>query len=183
MAADKWDLAEDVGDYTQTLDKPMGGSETGSAVTTEEQTFMMLPQTLPDGAMVEVVFADNVTGKERTLYAHIAGTEWPQGTTVTYKISITPEYELEFISSLKHKTPTTLSTRSISRPETMYPAGWTLTSTDPDNVTLRTDLTVLTRRGFWVEEDKGTGAITSTAVGDDITVYAFAYRKYRRRNP
>ena len=65
MAADKWDLAEDVGDYTQTLDKPMGGSETGSAVTTEEQTFMMLPQTLPDGAMVEVVFADNVTGKER----------------------------------------------------------------------------------------------------------------------
>lgn len=174
MAADKWDLAEDVGDYTQTLDKPMGGSETGSAVTTEEQTFMMLPQTLPDGAMVEVVFADNVTGKERTLYAHIAGTEWPQGTTVTYKISITPEYELEFISE-----PETQDAHYIIYPihikagDNVPGGSWTLTSTDPDNVTLRTDLTVLTRRGFWVEEDKGTGAITSTAVGDDITVYAF----------
>ena len=47
-----------------------------------------------------------------------------------------------------------------------------MTSTD-SKVTLRTDLTILTNRGYWIEEDRGTQSISSTATGDDITVYAF----------
>ena len=47
-----------------------------------------------------------------------------------------------------------------------------MTSSSPE-VTLRTDLTVLNQRGFWIEEDKGEQSITSTAMGEDITVYAF----------
>lgn len=89
-----WTLTELVtGNFTQELNHTITGSETaGSEITDASQTFMMLPQNLPDGATVEVVFAD-ATGAERTLSASIAGTKWPQGQTVTYRISITPEYD------------------------------------------------------------------------------------------
>lgn len=168
-----WTLNDATADYTQELNKTTTGTETnGTPVTAEEGTFMMLPQTLPDGAEVEVVFQDGTSGQERTMSASIAGTQWPQGKTVTYKLSITPEYELEFISE-----PELQDAHYIIYPIHIkaddVPGGWTITSSDPDNVTLRTDLTILTRRGFWIEEDKGTASIRSTAQGDDITIYAF----------
>ena len=94
MANDSWALDAATGDFSQSLDKSMSGSETsGSEITTEEGTFMMLPQTLPENAMIEVVFNDGTTGTERTFTASVAGTEWPQGKTVTYRLSISPEYE------------------------------------------------------------------------------------------
>lgn len=168
-----WTLNDATADYTQELNKITTGTETdGTAVTAEDGTFMMLPQTLPDGAEVEVVFHDGTSGQERTMSASIAGTQWPQGKTVTYKLSITPEYELEFISE-----PELQDAHYIIYPIHIkagdVPGGWTITSSDPNNVTLRTDLTILTRRGFWIEEDKGTASIRSTAQGDDITIYAF----------
>lgn len=175
MATDKWVLTDATDSYTLDVDKTTTGTETpGSGITNIVNTFMMLPQTLPTGATVEVVFQDQVTGNERTLSATIAGTEWPQGKTVTYKISITPEYELEFISEPEMQDAHYIIYPIHIKAGDNIPGGsWTLTSTDPTNVTLRTDLTTLTGRGFWVEEDKGTESVTSTAVGDDITVYAF----------
>lgn len=168
-----WTLNDATADYTQELNETTTGTETdGTLVTTGDSTFMMLPQTLPDGAEVEVVFQDGTSGQERTLSASIAGTQWPQGKTVTYSLSITPEYELEFISE-----PELQDAHYIIYPIHIkagdVPGGWTITSSDPDNVTLRTDLTILTRRGFWIEEDKGTASVSSTAQGDDITIYAF----------
>lgn len=92
----KWTLNDDVTDFTQSLDKEMSGSETdGTEVATGEATFMMLPQTLPDNAKVEVVFHSTATNTDRTLEAIIGGMEWPQGKTVTYKLSILPEYEFK----------------------------------------------------------------------------------------
>ncbi|SEG79917.1 hypothetical protein SAMN05216253_1731, partial [Bacteroides thetaiotaomicron] len=44
------------------------------------------PQTLPDGAQIEVVFTDK-SNVDHTLTADIKGTVWPIGKTVTYKIS------------------------------------------------------------------------------------------------
>ena len=175
MATDTWALTETTVDFTQELNHATTGTETaGSEVTSAAQTFMMLPQTLSDGATVKVVFVDGTTGTERTLSASIAGMEWPQGKTVTYRISITPEYELEFISEPEIQDAHYIIYPIHIKVGDNIPGGsWTLTSTDSKNVTLRTDLTILTRRGFWVEEDKGTAFITSTAVGDDITVYAF----------
>ena len=172
MAIDTWSLTNTTGDFTQTLDKTMNGTEAaGTEITTAEQTFMMLPQEqLPEGATVEVVFADNTTGTERTLTAPIARTEWPQGKTVTYRLSITPEYELEFVDE-----PVMQDAHYVIYPIRInagdVDGGWTLTSTNPA-VTLRSSLTTLTRRGFWVEEDRGTESISSTAVGE-VTVYAF----------
>ena len=175
MATDTWALAEATDDFMQELNHATTGSETaGSEVTSAAQTFMMLPQTLSDGATVEVVFVDGTTGTERTLSASIAGMEWPQGTTVTYRISITPEYELEFISEPEMQDAHYIIYPIHIKAGDNIPGGsWTLTSTDPANVTLRSNLTTLTGRGFWVEEDKGEASITSAAVGDDITVYAF----------
>ena len=103
MTTDTWALTETTVDFTQELNHATTGTETaGSEVTSAAQTFMMLPQTLSDGATVEVVFVDGTTGTERTLSASIAGMDWPQGTTVTY--------------------PTTSYTRFTSRPETISPA-------------------------------------------------------------
>ncbi|VFB14685.1 Uncharacterised protein [Bacteroides heparinolyticus] len=56
-------------------------------LTPEAATFMMLPQTLPAGAQIEVVYKDKLTSTQRTLTADIAGSTWPVGKTVTYRIS------------------------------------------------------------------------------------------------
>lgn len=173
MASDTWTLNDGVASFTQDLGLATTGNEAdGDSLTTPEGTFMMVPQTLPDGAEVEVVFVDGVTGQEREpMTVSIAGSRWPQGMTVTYKLSITPEYDLEFTSE-----PEIQDAHYVIYPINIkagnIPGGWTLTSTDP-SVTLRTEHTVLTRRGFWIERDRGGASISSTAVGDNITVLAF----------
>ena len=60
-------------------------------LTTGENTFMMIPQTLPDGAEIEVKYKDE-DGREQTLTASISDKkEWMKGYTVVYKISYSPE--------------------------------------------------------------------------------------------
>lgn len=81
-----WSGIGTVKDFSQTLDKASDGTS-GGAITTEAQTFMMIPQTLPDGAVIEVVFNDG-TG-DLTLTGAIGKQVWPMGKTVTYKISTT----------------------------------------------------------------------------------------------
>ena len=56
-------------------------------LTSEAATFMMLPQTLPTNAKIEVLYKDKLTNTQRTLTANIAGKTWPMGKTVTYRIS------------------------------------------------------------------------------------------------
>lgn len=80
-----WSGVDTPADFSQTLDKSTTGTP-DEALTTDAQTFMMIPQTLPDGAQIEVVFTDN-SGTDYTLTADIKGTSWPVGKTVTYKIS------------------------------------------------------------------------------------------------
>ena len=72
--------------FSQTLDAATNGTE-GSALTRPAQTFMMLPQTLPDTAKIEIVFEDGQT--EHTLTGAIGKQVWPMGKTVTYRISTT----------------------------------------------------------------------------------------------
>lgn len=172
MASDSWQLGSNTTAFSIEQDIEMTGNKSGSMITDGENTFMMLPQELPAGAKVEIIFHDSQAGTDRTFSASIGGMTWPQGKTVTYTLSITPEYELEFISE-----PELQDAHYIIYPIHIkagdVPGGWTITSSDPNNVTLRTDLTILTRRGFWIEEDKGTASIRSTAQGDDITIYAF----------
>lgn len=70
--------------FTQNLNKSVTGT-TGEDITTAAQTFMMLPQTLPSGSKLEVVFNDGA--QDHTLTADIGGSIWDKGKTITYQIS------------------------------------------------------------------------------------------------
>lgn len=72
--------------FTQTLNKQVNSPQD---VISGDLTFMMLPQTLPEGAKVEVIFVETFTGKERVLTADIAGNIWGVGKKITYSISST----------------------------------------------------------------------------------------------
>ena len=71
-------------------------------LTTAAATFMMLPQTLPSGAQIEVKYTDKLTNTQRTLTANIAGKTWPMGKTVVYRISTS---SISVTSTLKVTAP------------------------------------------------------------------------------
>lgn len=50
-------------------------------------TFMLLPQTLPEGATMTIIFTDDATNTERTLTGSLAGQTWEAGKIVTYSVS------------------------------------------------------------------------------------------------
>lgn len=72
-------------DATDKVHVPENTPIAGTA--TDNLTFMLLPQTLPDGATMTIKFTDAVTNTERTLSGSIAGQEWKAGKIVTYSVS------------------------------------------------------------------------------------------------
>lgn len=65
-----------------------GGNGTAIAGTeTDNLTFMMMPQTLPEGAKITIVFTDDASGTERTISGSIAGQTWYAGKIITYSVS------------------------------------------------------------------------------------------------
>lgn len=84
--SNSWDLDESMGDFNYKLSKKMDGKP-DAEITPSEATFMMLPQTLPDGAIIEVEFADHLSNVKQILSASIAGTQWVAGNAVEYRIS------------------------------------------------------------------------------------------------
>lgn len=176
MATGTWALAETTKDFSQDdLNKSMTGNETdGTEITSPEGTFMMLPQTLPVGATVEVVFT-NASGVDRTLAASIGNTVWTMGTTVTYKLSITPEYEMNI------EVPTEAQdAHYITFPITVnvkdYDGAWTLTSNLSNDVFFTQTKTDLQEQGYWIDDDKGANTISSTGSG------SFTYHVYVTEN-
>lgn len=67
---------------------------------------MMLPQTLPAGAKIEILFNDGT--EDHLLTASIGGTLWPMGKTVTYRISTT---SINWVYTLEAKGPRPYSFR------------------------------------------------------------------------
>lgn len=99
MATAAWDFDETTADYTVSPDLPTtGATANGTKLNAEDATFMLLPQILGADNKLEVVFHDNISRRDRTLSASLDGFEWPMGKTVTYRLSITPEYELKFVT-------------------------------------------------------------------------------------
>ena len=72
--------------FTKTLSVTVDGSA-DQPITSPDATFMMIPQELPSSATIEIEYADDLSGVTRTLSASIAGQSWPEGKTVTYRIS------------------------------------------------------------------------------------------------
>lgn len=149
-----WTLNDATADYTQELNKTTTGTETnGTPVTAEEGTFMMLPQTLPDGAEVEVVFQDGTSGQERTLSASIAGTQWPQGKTVTYSLSITPEYEFKLSDERTLDAHYEIYTTSLVVSGVAAGQSWTITAPDDVTVQAQSDMNRWARQGYWTDRN------------------------------
>ena len=143
----------------------------GTYLNAGESTFMLLPQTLGADSKLEVAFHDNISGKDRILSASLNGAVWPMGKTVTYRLSITPEYELKFTSEPEVQDAHYVIYPIKIKVDKNLKGGWTMKS-NSSSVTLRKDLTDLEELGYWIEEDRGTQTITGTETGE-LTVYAF----------
>lgn len=182
MVSSVWTLNNSTADFTISPNQATTSTTpNGTDLNAGESTFMLLPQTLGADSKLEVAFHDNISGKDRILSASLNGAEWPMGKTVTYRLSITPEYELKFTSEskvqdahyviypIKIKVDPTLVDKN--KKGEVVGGGWTLKSTSP-KVTLCKELTELTSLGYWVEEDRGTQTIEGTETGE-VTVYAF----------
>ena len=88
-------LGNDTENFTQATTKEVKENDTDNAITNENQTFFMMPQTLPDDAMVEVVVEDEkgtkvtLTGAlQDATAAEQAKNKWEAGNTYTYSISL-----------------------------------------------------------------------------------------------
>lgn len=87
-------------------------SET-SKIVDGEYTFLMLPQTLPDGATLTIKYTETLTGAARTLTAPINGKTWEAGKIVTYKIStesVSVVAGIEILTPIPAETEDDLST-------------------------------------------------------------------------
>ena len=150
MATEKWNLNNSTTNYTVSPDlATTGATADGTKLNAEDATFMLLPQTLGADSKLEVVFHDNISGNDRKLSASLKGAEWPMGQTVTYRLSITPEYELKFTS-----TPEIVDAHYDIIPikvNTKYVTGnWTIKSNQPW-VTIKSALTTYEQSGYWLK--------------------------------
>lgn len=172
MVGSVWTLSGNTTDFTISPNQATTSTTpNGTDLNAGESTFMLLPQTLGADSKLEVAFHDNISGRDRILSASLNGAEWPMGKTVTYRLSITPEYELKFVTE-----PTLQDAHYVIYPikikvDKNLKGGWTMKS-NSSSVTLRKDLTDLEELGYWIEEDRGTQTITGTETGE-LTVYAF----------
>ena len=172
MLRSAWTLNDATTSYTVSPNMATGSTTAeGTKLNADDATFMLLPQTLGADSQLEVMFHDNISGRDRLLTASLNGAEWPMGKTVTYRLSITPEYELEFTSEPQVQDAHYVIYPIKIKVDPGLTGGWKLKSTSP-KVTLRKNLTELEEVGYWIEEDRGTQTIEGTESGD-ITVYAF----------
>lgn len=79
MATGTWNATES-SDYEISADKTL---DAGGFINDGEQTLMLIPQTLPEGASVTLTYND---GTEKTLTASLAGKVWQPGRMVTYTL-------------------------------------------------------------------------------------------------
>ena len=136
----------------------------GTNLNAGESTFMLLPQTLGADSKLEVAFHDNISGKDRILSASLNGAIWPMGKTVTYRLSITPEYELN-IDNVSEIVDAHYVIEPIKiRLSNLEPnAKWTLTTKIDGEVYNGTDVSVqlenledgalnVAKQGFWIDK-------------------------------
>lgn len=171
MLSSAWTLTDATANYTVSPDMATSSTTAeGTKLNADDATFMLLPQTLGADSELEVLFHDNISGRDRLLTASLNGAEWPMGKTVTYRLSITPEYELEFTSEPQVQDAHYVIYPIKIKVDPGLSGGWTLKSTSP-KVTLRKNLTELEEVGYWIEEDRGTQTIEGTESGDNCICF------------
>lgn len=162
MVSSVWTLSGNTTDFTISPNQATTSTTpNGTNLNAGESTFMLLPQTLGADSKLEVAFHDNISGRDRILSASLNGAEWPMGKTVTYRLSITPEYELNIdnvseivdahyviepikirLSNLESNTKWTLSAKID---------GEVYNGTDV-SVQLSNDVLSVVKEGFWIDK-------------------------------
>lgn len=178
MLRSAWTLNDATTSYTVSPDMATGSTTAeGTKLNADDATFMLLPQTLGADSKLEVMFHDNISGRDRLLTASLNGAEWPMGKTVTYRLSITPEYELEFTSEPVAQDAHYVVYPITIKVDNLGAKGWKLVSNDTRNVTFvenfgNDDIKRLVDNGYWLKDYCGKSELTSTTRGD-IKVYVF----------
>lgn len=178
MLSSAWTLTDATASYTVSPDMATGSTTAeGTKLNADDATFMLLPQTLGADSKLEVMFHDNISGRDRLLTASLNGAEWPMGKTVTYRLSITPEYELEFTSEPQVQDAHYVIYPITIKADNLGANGWKLVSNDTRNVTFvenfgNDDIKRLVDNGYWLKDYCGKSELTSTTRGD-IKVYVF----------
>ena len=139
LGEDAWSAHTNTRNFVQSMNVSTPDPESpGTPLTSPAATFMMLPQTLPAGARIEVEYTDNLTNTPRTLTAGIAGSLWPMGKTVTYRIStgsitVTPMLNVIAPADFEHTGGTQaytvtsyLDVRRPGDPPKAVPMAWTV---------------------------------------------------------
>ena len=181
MVNSKWTLNNSTDDFTISPNKETtGATPNGTDLNADESTFMLLPQKLGADSKLEVEFHDNISGNDRKLSASLSGAVWPMGKTVTYRLSITPEYELnidnvsEFVDAHYVIEPIKIRLSNLESN-----TKWTLTTKingevyNGTNVSvqLSNDVLSVVKEGFWIDKyvnitRDNNGNITNKVVTD-----------------
>lgn len=165
MVNSAWTLTGSKADFTISPNQATTSTTpNGTDLNAGESTFMLLPQTLGTDSKLEVAFHDNISGKDRILSASLNGAVWPMGKTVTYRLSITPEYELN-IDNVSEIVDAHYVIEPIKiRLSNLEPnAKWTLTTKIDGEVYNGTDVSVqlenledgalnVAKQGFWIDK-------------------------------
>ena len=181
MVGSEWTLDNSTAEFTISPNqKTTSTTLDGTALNAEDATFMLLPQTLGADSRLEVKFHDDISGRDRTLSASLSGAKWPMGQTVTYRLSITPEYELnidnvsEFVDAHYVIEPIKIRLSNLESN-----TKWTLTTKingevyNGTNVSvqLSNDVLSVVKEGFWIDKyvnitRDNNGNITNKVVTD-----------------
>lgn len=181
MVKSEWTLNNSTADFTISPNqKTTSTTPDGTDLNAGESTFMLLPQKLGADSKLEVEFHDNISGKDRILSASLNGFVWPMGKTVTYRLSITPEYELnidnvsEFVDAHYVIEPIKIRLSNLESN-----TKWTLTTKingevyNGTNVSvqLSNDVLSVVKEGFWIDKyvnitRDNNGNITNKVVTD-----------------
>ena len=162
MKSDAWEIDTETTSFTQELNKEITDASEGEDITTEAQTFMMVPQTLAEGATLTVVFVDS-ENTEHTLPASIAGNEWVQGKTLVYKIStnsINWSYKFSVAESMTFdhtggtKQYTVSSYKKNLATDEIEPVAWKVTGYDGSDT-----------KPAWLETFTASGSGSETEAG------------------
>ena len=177
-----WTLNDSVNSYTITWDGygKQVSQTSGTDVTTTDNTFIVLPQTLPDAAMLRVIFYDPSTKKQRTIEGSLKGIELKQGHTTRLRINIDQDLNATFDDE---STP--LDAHYVIADVKMNintDKAWTLTASASDgadvSVQLTSDLNEYAAQGYWTDMSysgsygtsgvsaRGTKTVSGTAAGD-----------------
>ncbi len=156
--------------YSQNLALSVSDGVADQEVAAGAKTFMLMPQTLPDGANITVNFTDS-KGETFDLTASVAGTVWPMGKTVTYSIS-TANIGGTFVLDVTPTIETTYTGGSVTYNIKSYkvfksgkiePAAWTAQYSENDGSTWTAN------KPGWLTAFTASGTGSTTTAGDNYT--------------